>query len=218
MDLKQAVSILNKQLKTKKPDKFSSTWVLANAPRVYRFVRLNLRTENNQIDWDRVTYRLDRPFQKRWVYYQGKVAKKYEDKVEVDLVINRHRPKLYVLMAPITNADKRRLEQIIISLVRIAQKGNLLAQQELCHWLSYVIEEWIDRYSTFAHWRGYDDRIQANIEGCIRRYRYTGCFLGYLYRTLEYSGRGLVPLQKFSFDDPVLDGSKTKIDYFVQED
>jgi len=217
MNLEQAISILNKKLKAKQPKKFSSTWVLDNAPQVYRFVRLNLRTENNQIDWDRLTYRLDRPFQKRWAYYQGKVAKRYEDKVEVDLVLNRNRSKLYVLVAPITNADKRRREQIVISLVRLAQRGNILAERELYRWLAYVVEEWIDKNQALSRWRGYDDRIQANIEGCIRRYRYTGCFLGYLYRTLEYSGRGLVPLKKFSFDDTVLDGRKTKIDYFVPE-
>lgn len=218
MNLRQAIKLLNEQLKEKQPAVFSSSWVLDNAPSVYRFVRLNLRTENNQIDWDRITYRLDRPFQKRWVYYRSKTTKEYEDQIEVDLIMNHHQPRLYVLLAPITNIDKRRREQIIISLVRLAQKGNILAQKELCHWLVYVVEEWIDKYQTLSRWRGYNDRIQVNIEGCIRRYRYSGSFLGYLYRTLEYSGRGLVPLQKFSFDDPVLDGKKTKIDYFVQEE
>ena len=216
MDLKQAVNILNNQLKVKQPKKFSSTWVLTNAPQVYRFVRLNLRTENNQLDWDRLTYRLNKPFQKRWIYYQRKTVKRYEDQAEIDLIIDHHQSKLYVLIAPITNADKRRREQIIISLVRMAQRGNILAKQELYHWLAYVIDDWIDKYQSLSRWRGYNDQIRSNVDRCIRRYRYSGCFLGYLYRTLEYAGRGLYPLQKFSFDDPILDGQKTRIDYFIQ--
>jgi len=58
----------------------------------------------------------------------------------------------------------------------------------------------------------------SKIRGCIRCYRYTGSFLGYLYKTLEYSGRGIVPVQKFSLDDQVLDGARTRIDYVVIEE
>ena len=42
--------------------------------------------------------------------------------------------------------------------------------------------------------KGYDDMIQERIEGCIRRYRYSGSFIGYLFKTLEYAGRGLRPI------------------------
>src|SRR3989339_120066 len=58
--------------------------------------------------------------------------------------------------------------------------------------------------------------IIQQIEGCVRRFRYTGSFLGYLYRTLQYSGLGLVPLEKFSFDDFLLTDQKRRIDIFIK--
>ena len=47
------------------------------------------------------------------------------------------------------------------------------------------------------------------------RYRYTGSFLGYLFKTLEYSARGKPPI--VSFDDKIGDTGKTRIDYYVAE-
>jgi len=58
--------------------------------------------------------------------------------------------------------------------------------------------------------------IERKIKGCIRCYRYTGSFLGYLFRTLEYSARGKPPL--VSLDDKILDGAKTRIEYVTTED
>ncbi|MFA6416430.1 MAG: hypothetical protein WCW56_03000 [Candidatus Paceibacterota bacterium] len=217
MNFRQAINILKKQLKEKQPLTFSSSWIYRNTPASYRYFRLNYRTENDQIDWDKVTYQLPRSFQKRWIRYRHKTAKGYENREEIDLVLNKHRLKLYTIITPITEVDKKRRERIIIALVRVAQKGNTLAGQELSHWLSYIIDDWVDRYYTLRVWRGYTDIIQIKIDGCIRGYRYTGSFLGYLYRTLEYAGRGLCPLQKFSFDDPILDGQKTRIDYFIHD-
>jgi len=39
--------------------------------------------------------------------------------------------------------------------------------------------------------------------------------MGYLFKTLEYSSRALKPL--YSLDDPFLGGTKTRIDYVIQE-
>ena len=107
--------------------------------------------------------------------------------------------------------------RIIVSFVRISQKGNILAQAELIKWLRYITDEWIEKHWQLKKWKGYTDDIEDKMRGCIRGYRYTGSFLGYLFKTLEYSARGMGYLEKYSFDDPVLDGVKTKIDYFVQE-
>lgn len=94
----------------------------------------------------------------------------------------------------------------------------MLAQQELIGLLTYTVNEWIEKYYHLKKWKGYTDDVEDKIKGCIRCYRYTGSFLGYLYKTLEYSGRGIVPVQKYSLDDPVLDGFKTRIDYVVVEE
>jgi len=215
MNFREAVRILNKLLKTKQPKTFSSSWILINAPGVYNYVRLNFRTENNDINWDKLTRSLNRKFLKRWNRYRRKPVKLYENQEEINRILNKHKKKLYVFISPMTDADKRLREYIIIAFVRIAQKGNILAQHELAKWLTFIIDDWIERYYYLRRWKGYSDLIQERIQSCIRCYRYTGSFMGYLYKTFEYSGRGICFLQKFSFDDPVFDGDERRIDYFV---
>ena len=66
-------------------------------------------------------------------------------------------------------------------------------------------------------WKGYTDEIEDKIKNCIRLYRDTGSFLGYLFKTLEYSARGKPPL--VSLNDLMFDGSKTREEFaVVQED
>ncbi|MFA6194685.1 MAG: hypothetical protein WC719_03005 [Patescibacteria group bacterium] len=215
MSLRKVAITLCKLLKEKQPQTFSSPWILKHAPGVYNYVRLNCRTENNDIDWDKLTRRLSRRFQKRWVRYRHKITKQYENQVEVDLILNKYKNKLYTFITPLDDLDRKTRENIIIALVRISQKGNTLAQQEAIRWLLFVVDNWIEYCYDLKRWLGYTDLIRERIAGCIRCYRYTGTFIGYLYKTLEYSGRGICYLQKYSFDEPVLDGGKTKIDYFI---
>jgi hypothetical protein len=96
---------------------------------------------------------------------------------------------------------------ITTSLVRLAQYGNLSAKKEAMKLIRYTIDAWIERYRFMSRWAGYDEEIQKHLEGCIRRYRYTGSFLNYLFRTLQYAGRGLPPAHEYSLDEPVAPGS-----------
>jgi len=66
MDFDQAIRILNGLLADKNPATFSSSWILKHAPRCYRFILKNIRTELGYIDWDTVTYALNKKFQRRW--------------------------------------------------------------------------------------------------------------------------------------------------------
>ena len=80
---------------------------------------------------------------------------------------------------------------ISIALVRIAQKGNVIAKEEIIKLVRFTVYNWIESRPTLSSWEGYESLIPNRIEGCIRRYRYSGTFIGYLFKTLEYAGRGL---------------------------
>ena len=217
MTFAKAIKDLNTLLRKKKPLIFNPSWIFTHAQCVYVYIQKHLRTENDQIDWDRVTSKLNKKFQKRWVRYRHRQSKPYENQVELDLILSKHREKLYVLIACENEKDRKIRERIIIALVRISQKGNTLAKEELLKWLVYIIDEWIDRHWQICKWRGYTDDIEVQIDRCVRCYRYTGTFLGYLFRTLEYAGRGIVRLQKYSLDDLMFEGSKTRIDFVIAE-
>ena len=216
MTFSQAIKILNKTLFQKRPKEFSSTWIVTNTPEVYRYIQKNVRTENGDIDWDRVTIKIDREYQKKWLRYRRRQVKQYENQTEVDRILNKYKDKLYIFIGALDEKDRNLRNKIIIRLVRLSQKGNILAKNATVYWVKFIVDDWVDKYPQVWRWRTYSDSIEDKITGCIRCYRYTGSFLGYLFKTLEYSSKALKPL--YSLDDPFLDGAKTRIDYVVQEE
>lgn len=102
---------------------------------------------------------------------------------------------MYVFISPSNEHDRWMREVIGISLVRLAQNGNLLAQEQLIGLIKYTIDEWVERHYFLSRWQGYEEELKKQLEACVRRYRYTGSFLRYVFRTLEYAGRGIRPRQ-----------------------
>ena len=218
MDFDRVIATLNKLLQRKKPESFGSSWILKHAPHCYHFIQRNVRAEVDGIDWDRITYALEWKYQRRWTSSRPrKNVEIYEDQSEVEIVINKYSEKLYVFITAPDLADRRVRDVIAVTLVRLAQRGNLSAKEEVMKLVRYTIDEWIDRCYSFSRWKGYEDEIQEQLAACIRRYRYTGSFITYVYRTCEYAGRGLRPLQAYSLDEPILDGEKRKIDLIWQD-
>jgi len=209
VDFEQTTSILNGLLTAEDPVTFNSSWILKHAPRCYRFIYRNVRTETGRIDWDKVTFALESKFQRRWTpRRKPNSLAPYQDSSEVNTILNKYTDKLYVFLAPSGRNDRHIRNIISISLVRLAQYGNLLAKREVMKLLRYTIDDWIERYRCMSRWEGYDEKIQKYLEGCIRRYRYTGSFLTYLFRTFQYAGRGLQPLYAYSLNEPVAFGSQ----------
>jgi hypothetical protein len=208
MNFSTVVTTINRLLAEKQPTEFNSSWVRRHSPRCYRFIQKHVRREYGGIDWDSITHELDRRFQRLW--NPGTLRTRslfYEDRREVETILNKHRDKMYVFIAPSDDDDKRTADVIGISFVRLAQNGNLLARQQLCELVGFTVDTWIERHETITRWRGHEVEIREQIEACIRRYRYTGSFLTYLFRTLEYAGRGVVPM--FSYP---LDHSRARLD------
>ena len=187
-----------------------------NAPRAYRFIRLNLRTPTGNIDWDAVTEVLDRCHQAKWGGRKRKPKKPYEDQTEVDLVLAKYQDKIYTLITAIGERDRRIRDLIIVTFVRLAQKGNVCARQEAVTLVRYTVDEWIEKYPMLYRWGGFSDILDEQITACVRRYRFTGSFLGYLFKTLEYAGRGLAPL--YSLDTPLSSlGGRTWMDNVTED-
>lgn len=201
MDFDSVIASINKLLLEKQPQAFNRSWIRVNAPRAYRFIQKNVRIENGGIDWDRITRGLDHKFQRQWTGSFRKKARPYRNRTEVDIVLRRYNDKLYTFLAPANKSDEYIRDMISIKLVRIAQKGNISARQEIIKSVSFTIDGWIETCPTLSCWRGYDELIQTRLDCCIRRYRYSGSFMRYLFKTLEYAGRGLRPLIAYSLDD-----------------
>ena len=217
MNPEKAIKILNKILRKKKPKTFSSSWIFKNALPVYTFIRKNVRTENNDINWDLITSLLDKKFQKRWVRFRRRKVKLYENQEEVNRILNKHREKLYTFFTLYFEDDREMRNKIIVALVRIAQKGNSLAYEKLFEFLGFTIDIWIEKYYLLRRWKNYRNDLSVQIERCVRRYRYTGSFMGYLFMTLVYSGRGLQPIYHSSLDKPMFDGETSLVDFITED-
>jgi hypothetical protein len=216
MDFDSAVKTISKLLIEKQPHTFNSSWIQGYAPPIYRFIQKNIRRETGGIDWDRVTRALGHKFGRRWITPRRNGTKPYRSKAEVNVILNKYHDKLYTFLTPGDKKDKYTRDIISIALVRTAQKGNSLAKREIIRLVRFIIDEWIERCPKMFCWKGYDYLIQKNIEDCIHRYRYSGSFIGYLFKTLEYAGRGLRPIVAYSLDDPLCSGEKRKIDRVAQ--
>ena len=202
MNLDQAIKNLNRSLAKRQPLTFNRSWVKNCVRKSYDYIAENIQTEFDETDWDMIVRRLDYNHQKLWL--KGVKAKKkieqYENQGEVEIILNKYKDRLYTFLIQENKQDKLDCDLISIKLVRTAQKGNLLARQKAMVLTKQLVNYWID-HRNLNHWRGYNDKIEEHIERCIRRYRYSGSFLIYLYRTLEYAGRGLRPLEAFSLDE-----------------
>ena len=198
------------------PNKFNSSWIRGYAPHIYRFFQKNVRRETGGIDWDRITRALNRKFQRKWITSRRKGVKLSRNKTEVNVILRKYEEKLYTFLSPADKNDRDIRDSISIALVRLAQKGNIIAKSEIIKLVRFTIDEWIELFPRISRWKGYEDLIKKRIEGCIRCYRYSGTFIGYLFKTLEYAGRGLKPLIAYSLDGPIYSGHKKRIDTISQ--
>ncbi len=218
MNFAAAIKTINRLLETIQPPTFNSSWILHNAPDVYRFAQKNIRTEIGGIDWDRITRALDRKVQRKWTASRrGRRSKFRRNKRAVEIILKKYQDKLYTFLSPVDKQDREVRDIISIALVRIAQAGNPDAKEELIRLLRFTVDEWIEKCPRLLCWQGLDEIIQTRIEGCIRCYRYSGSFTWYLFRTLEYAGRGLRPIVAYSLDDFQYSGEKRRSDRIAQD-
>ncbi|MEK7161893.1 MAG: hypothetical protein AAB729_04370 [Patescibacteria group bacterium] len=162
--------------------------------------------------------KLDKEFQRCWTQPRPKKVKTYRNIREVRAALKPFQEKLYIFIASADPDDRMFRGAISIALVRLAQKGNIKAQQELIPLLRFMVDQWIELSPRLRKWKGYGDDVEDKIKSCIRLYRFTGTFIGYLFRTLEYSGWGLKPLEAYLLDDTLsANGDKRRIENVVQD-
>lgn len=215
MNLETALGTLNALLAKENLPFFNTSWIIARAPAVYRYIHNHVRTENDDnIDWDTVTRGLDKEHQSRWRGRRRSPSKWYENQAEVDVVLKKLGEKVYVYIAPQDESDRILRDRITVSLVRLAQKGNVLAQEQVVMLVRCTVDDWIERYFVLNRWSSYGDEIDEKIIGCMQRYRYTGSFFGYVFKTLYYSA--LYLRYTYSLDREIFPGV-TLADSLVQD-
>lgn len=219
MNLERAICNINRSINKKKPETFNSQWVKCRCKISYQFIADNIKTELGDPDWDLVVSKLERCNQKIWMKGIKRVINEsYKDQLELDIILEKYKDKLYTFLAQQDKEDRCVCDIISIKLVRLSQKGNIVAEDKALVLFCHLVNQWLEFDRGLYNWREYSELIVEATRGCIRRFRYAGSFLGYLHRTLEYSGRGLVPLEKFSLDDFSPITGKRLLETFIKDD
>lgn len=202
MNFNQAVININRSLNKKQPDKFNPQLIKNRCKISYEFVVKNINTEFGDPDWDLIVSRLERCNQRLWMRRMKKAdVKLYEDQEELNIILNFYKDKIYTFLGQIDENDRIICDWVSIRLVRLSQKGNLLARKKIVSLLENLVDQWFEFDKSLYNWKGHNELKTEHIEACIRRFRYAGSFLGYLHRTLQCIGMELVPIEKFSLDD-----------------
>lgn len=217
MNYEQAIKNVDRSLNKKQPEMFNPQWIKNRCRVSYEFIINNVKTEFSEPDWDLVVSRLERQNQRLWMRRIKKASVVlYKDEEELNIILSNYENKLYTFFGQLDNDDKIICDWISIKLVRLSQKGNLLAKNKIINLLENLVNQWIDFDKSLYSWKGYNELKTDHIEACIRRFRYAGSFLGYLHRTLQCVGLGLTPIEKFSLDDYSIVTGKRIIETFVK--
>ena len=131
------------------------------------------------------------------------------------MVLGEFWDKRYVFLSAPTEKEWKERDWISALLARLAQRGNLSAQEEFLELLHFLADEWMERYSSLRKWQVPPTDLENTLKQCIRCYRYTGSFTIYLLITLFKAGRGLPPIR--SLDETILDGDVRRIDSVIQD-
>lgn len=215
MHFNKVIRNINRSLNKQKPEKFNPQWIKNRCRVSYEFIIKNIKTEFDEPNWDLIVSRLENRNQRLWMRKIKRIeAEVYKDREELNIVLNYYKNKLYTFLGQVDNDDRIICDWISIKLVRLSQKGNLLAKEKIISLLENLVDQWIEFDKSLFSWKGYNELKTEHIEACIRRFRYAGSFLGYLHRTLQYVGLGLAPIEKFSLDDFSSLTGKRKIETF----
>lgn len=222
MHFDQAIQAITLRLQTEDPPHFSPSWIRKHCPQAYCHIARHIATECDDIDWDRVTLALPKFYHHRWHHRHHenrrlRPPRSYRNQREVNRIIKPYRHKLYTFVTTIEKEDEAVRNMLTIQLVRLAQRGNLHAKEKLLGLIIDTVNDWIETYTFLGRWRCYPDRLTGTIEGCIRRYRYSGSFFSYLYRTLQYGALQLRPLEAFSIDEISAISGQRLADNVVQD-
>ena len=107
MDIDTAISLLSSSLREQQPSRFSSSWIYVHVPRVYFFIWKNVRTELDDVDWDLVTSKLEKPLQRLWHPLRARRKQPYRDPQELQRALGEHWNKRYVFLHAPTEIEWR---------------------------------------------------------------------------------------------------------------
>jgi hypothetical protein len=163
MNFEKAVRNINRSLNKKQPERFNPQWIKNRCRVSYEFIVKNIKTEFDVPDWDLIVSRLERHNQKLWMRRKKRIdVELYTNKEELNIVLDCYKNKLYTFLGQVDKEDRDVYDWISIKLVRLSQKGNLLATKKIISLLENLVDQWIEFDKSLHSWKGYNE-LKQNI-------------------------------------------------------
>jgi hypothetical protein len=83
------------------------------------------------------------------------VNKPYKDQIELDIILEKYKNKLYTFLIQQNKEDKNVCDIISIKFVRLFQKGNILAEDKVLVLFCYLVNKWLEYDRSLFNWKGY---------------------------------------------------------------
>lgn len=178
-----------------KPTTINEKWIRKHSKKSIEFIR------KNNLDWDTVTKYFDRSLQRKW---NRKVKIKnhteYFNEFEVETLLKSHKKFLYTFIIYRNLEEFNHCDRMCILLTRLAQNGNICAREKLQNSLEEIIYKWIETDPAISRWREHENSISIVLSRCVRKYRYSGSFLGYFKRSLQLQALAFPRLEGISLN------------------
>lgn len=183
-----------------------------NANALYKRIARNVRKENDgKIDWPRIVIAWPEEWQKKWVWErcsEEKLPQKwkmtqgsYSCQDEVQIILSENKEYLYTLVSASSKEEKKIRDEIMNSLIRLAQNGNIEARKKLTPYLELKCADWGSAREGFHSSEMAYDEIMKKIDTCINNFDFSIGFLKYLHSSIrrQLIGEGLLSCHHLDF-------------------
>lgn len=210
-----AVKDLNDILLENNPSSFSGADIARFDSLLYSYFRRNAKKDGGGIDWKRVLSGVDLKFQERFRYpkkFEDEYpTERYEDKKEVDDLLEGKKDRLLTFFGATSKEDKKKRNEICLEMINLAKEGNALAEEKLMSYLEILEADWLEKEESFDVYKVNADLLRERTKRCIYLYQEKGAagFVWYLYTSLrkhtrQFSGQ----YKKIELDGPFRGGAK----------
>ncbi len=192
-------------LEKEKPKEWSPTFLAKKARHVFRFAERNLTNAKGGIEWDRLISLLPPEYQASWkrkIFLEDiTVAEGYSNQEEVDQLLEKHKDSLYLFYESTGKHEEDAVNQICMDFIDLIRKGNQEAKETFTQFLQPAITKWLDSEALPASLAQNPEKMNERVDRCLYLWKKNKTFLGYVFRTLDFTARGLKKHRVISLDE-----------------
>ena len=202
-----ALKELNYLLKEKNPNKINSRYIKQLDSNLFDFISKNFKNVSGYIDWPLIVNHLSNDLRLRFAYpvrYDRSLPdEQYEDGAEVEKMLNENNKYLYTFFQASGTEDLEKRNEICLSLIELAKKGNKAAETKLIDLTYFLVDKWAETIPSFRVLKFHKETCYEIIRRCIYNYKIKGPFIGYVFASLKKAALGLEQMNEFSHNEHI---------------